>query len=675
MNSKKKFTMLLIVILTIVMLLNMFSNISVSAENKDNSTTDVERISDLLLANNINYNPKEQTLIVIKSNAKQKDHLKALNIYEVEKRISEYQMPFHIVINGNELKKGDIYYVVSLKDSSVKKMTIDYEALAKVSSNLDEYSVCVVDKGTSYKVYSNIDDYYYTDSRDWTDENGNYYNGGRFTCRPTSNKAIEEYSGIASEIVETEFSYQWDLESFMDIEIWSIDTVNKAIDYIGFLDKEGYINFKVELRDASGNVSLLPRSFFNNYGNYNNYIYMEEDGIISIPIEKYGSSGEEKDLYGEFDFYIPFGYDYRMTLLSYSVETFGQYAYYYDQEHIVDENQFWITNKSLIKEDGVKWEWGSFIEFTFMPLSKQIKIEKEATGAEDDQVYKFQITQLVPSFYELYINYVTDYHKGENLNQLLIDYPCKIYDGNSLISTKTDENGCLYLKAGQYATIDVWQLPVDFENYMGSGMNIKDIYDQLFKDISSESSFIVEELESSNCSTTIEHESTRFGNRTIKGKIVEDVYGGDTIRYLNDYNVGSLEIKKIVEGIETEESFEFEITLSDTSINGQYGEIEFVDGKTTVSLKAEECLTAENLPANIEYQVVEIKANQNGFKTTSTNASGKIIKGETIKVEFINKKGKVPSTGDSVNVAMLLTISSGCAIALCYLTKKKKMIQ
>ena len=130
-----------------------------------------------------------------------------------------------------------------------------------------------------------------------------------------------------------------------------------------------------------------------------------------------------------------------------------------------------------------------------------------------------------------------------------------------------------------------------------------------------------------------------------------------------------------MEGIETEESFEFEITLSDTSINGQYGEIEFVDGKTTVSLKAEECLTAENLPANIEYQVVEIKANQNGFKTTSTNASGKIIKGETIKVEFINKKGKVPSTGDSVNVAMLLTISSGCAIALCYLTKKKKMIQ
>ena len=174
MNSKKKFTMLLIVILTIVMLLNMFSNISVSAENKDNSTTDVERISELLLANNINYNPKEQTLIVIKSNAKQKDHLKALNIYEVEKRISEYQMPFHIVINGNELKKGDIYYVVSLKDSSVKKMTIDYEALAKVSSNLDEYIVCVVDKGTSYKVYSNIDDYYYTDSRDWTDENGNY---------------------------------------------------------------------------------------------------------------------------------------------------------------------------------------------------------------------------------------------------------------------------------------------------------------------------------------------------------------------------------------------------------------------------------------------------------------------------------------------------------------------
>lgn len=128
-------------------------------------------------------------------------------------------------------------------------------------------------------------------------------------------------------------------------------------------------------------------------------------------------------------------------------------------------------------------------------------------------------------------------------------------------------------------------------------MHIKDIYDQFSRDISLESSYVVEELESPNCSTTIEHVSIRLGNRILKEEIIEDVYGGDKIKYLNDYNVGSLEIKKIVEKVETEESFEFEITLSDTSINGQFGEVEFVDGKAKFTLKHEESVIVKNLPA------------------------------------------------------------------------------
>lgn len=70
---------------------------------------------------------------------------------------------------------------------------------------------------------------------------------------------------------------------------------------------------------------------------------------------------------------------------------------------------------------------------------------------------------------------------------------------------------------------------------------------------------------------------------------------------------------------------------------------------------------------------MEIKANQNGYKTTSINADGMIVKSETINVVFINSKGKVPSTGDSVNLQFLVAIIGCSSLLLYYVSRKKRL--
>lgn len=70
---------------------------------------------------------------------------------------------------------------------------------------------------------------------------------------------------------------------------------------------------------------------------------------------------------------------------------------------------------------------------------------------------------------------------------------------------------------------------------------------------------------------------------------------------------------------------------------------------------------------------MEIKANQNGYKTTSINANGMIVKSETINVVFINSKGKVPSTGGSVNLQLLVVIIGCSSLLLYYVSRKKRL--
>lgn len=114
--------------------------------------------------------------------------------------------------------------------------------------------------------------------------------------------------------------------------------------------------------------------------------------------------------------------------------------------------------------------------------------------------------------------------------------------------------------------------------------------------------------------------------------------------FTNGLEYGDLSVSKTVTGVQgdKDKAFSFVVTLSDTEINGTYGDMTFENGVAEFTLKDNETKTAVDLPAGIKYTVTEKEADQNGYITTSTGAVGKIsakIPGETEHAEasFVNE--------------------------------------
>lgn len=57
---------------------------------------------------------------------------------------------------------------------------------------------------------------------------------------------------------------------------------------------------------------------------------------------------------------------------------------------------------------------------------------------------------------------------------------------------------------------------------------------------------------------------------------------------------------------DTEKAFEFTVTLSDNTVNGVYGDMEFIDGVATFTLKHGESMTAYGLPDGMGFEVKEL---------------------------------------------------------------------
>ena len=75
----------------------------------------------------------------------------------------------------------------------------------------------------------------------------------------------------------------------------------------------------------------------------------------------------------------------------------------------------------------------------------------------------------------------------------------------------------------------------------------------------------------------------------------------------------------------------------------------FVDGVTTFALKDNESKTAVNLPANLNYQIIE--NDNDGYTLTATRNSGTIIKNETIEATFVNHKASMPTIDGENNAS------------------------
>ena len=117
---------------------------------------------------------------------------------------------------------------------------------------------------------------------------------------------------------------------------------------------------------------------------------------------------------------------------------------------------------------------------------------------------------------------------------------------------------------------------------------------------------------------------------------------------------GSLTVSKTVagDGGDKAKDFHFTVTLSDKTISGKFGDMTFKDGVATFTLKDGASKTATGLPAGTTYEVTEAEANQDGYTTTVTDATGIIQKGNTAVVQFINSKNGDEGGSNKVDVTV-----------------------
>ena len=130
-----------------------------------------------------------------------------------------------------------------------------------------------------------------------------------------------------------------------------------------------------------------------------------------------------------------------------------------------------------------------------------------------------------------------------------------------------------------------------------------------------------------------------------------------TVSITNIYRpTGELTVSKTVSGSAADmgKAFSFTVTLDDVLINGQYGDLEFINGVASFTLKHGQSVTAEGIPAGVSYIVAE--GDNEGYTVTSDGAAGIISYGGTAQAVFNNHMDKpadtvdpdLPQTGDTV---------------------------
>lgn len=132
----------------------------------------------------------------------------------------------------------------------------------------------------------------------------------------------------------------------------------------------------------------------------------------------------------------------------------------------------------------------------------------------------------------------------------------------------------------------------------------------------------------------------------ISGEIVEgQMINASFTNYKGTIPLGDLRVSKKVAGNagETNRVFHFKVTLSDSTITGQYGEMSFINGAASFTLKHNKDRTASGLPAGITYEVTEEEDNQDGYTTDKTGWQGSILADSMSEAIFTNTK-TVPVT-------------------------------
>ena len=118
---------------------------------------------------------------------------------------------------------------------------------------------------------------------------------------------------------------------------------------------------------------------------------------------------------------------------------------------------------------------------------------------------------------------------------------------------------------------------------------------------------------------------------------------GYTITNTEDKAVGNLRINKLTSDGNTTDEFNVTVTLSGTStdgvtastINGQYGDVEFNNGVATFTIKHNQTKNITGLPAGLNYEVEE--QDTVSYEETYENQVGTIAKDQTVTVVINNE--------------------------------------
>lgn len=111
-----------------------------------------------------------------------------------------------------------------------------------------------------------------------------------------------------------------------------------------------------------------------------------------------------------------------------------------------------------------------------------------------------------------------------------------------------------------------------------------------------------------------------------------------------DPKVGNLTVSKTISGnaADSTKAFGFTVTLGDTSVNGVYGGMAFINGVASFTLKGGESRTATGLPAGTTFTVAEADYSADGYVTTKSGDTGTITDGQTAAAAFTNTKNVEP---------------------------------
>ena len=114
----------------------------------------------------------------------------------------------------------------------------------------------------------------------------------------------------------------------------------------------------------------------------------------------------------------------------------------------------------------------------------------------------------------------------------------------------------------------------------------------------------------------------------------------DTITFTNTYTTGNLVVTKTLAGNApaADQKFRFTVKLSDTAINGMYGNMNFANGEATFELTGGQSMKAQGLPSGVTYTVTEDDYTAQGYVTVKSGDSGTIVAGGEVTAAFTNTR-------------------------------------